>query len=230
MSGMMARPWTTVVFRNSTGRVPRSVAGAVGMAILTVAACTFGLTATTAWADDVGDIAFEVAAENLEGSGTVVVHFDEGAWDEATGTFTWVLDTPQSIYSEQGDYVATIIDAAVFARCNQPCAIETYLGVAAGMSNTTFVARSPLVTFPTLPEEGAGFRAVASVTLTDAAEGSAALLSPEGDGTGGVSGVLQRIFVGRHAHFTLDRAAARYKRRDNYGDSDRSIGRLSRIR
>ena len=165
---------------------PRTIAVA-GAFLAGVIACAGLLPVPTAMGEidnENGIVAFQVAAENLQGSGTVVVTFDEGAWEEETGTFSWVLPAPVDIYSDQGVYVATMIDGAVFARCTQPCEIEMYLGVAAGVTNTTFVAQSPLVEFATVPEAGAAMRSVVSVTLTDADEGSAAMLAPEGDGTG----------------------------------------------
>ena len=146
--------------------------------------CAFGLCGAAAFGDRDVEVAFELAATNLQGSGVVVVYFDEGSWDEETATFSWVLPAPIEILGDDNNYVATVIDAAIFARCSQPCEIEMYLGVAAGVSNTTFIARSPLVSFPTIPQQGAAARAVASVTLTDANEGTAALSAPEGDGTG----------------------------------------------
>lgn len=150
-----------------------------------VALAALALTSTWARAH-ISRTAFTICATNDAGSGSYVATIGDGVWDPNEQTFEWSLPGQVDLVDETTEqWVASLIDATVFARISPLGEIELNMGVISGESLTTFVVGSPLVSFSsTIPASFAQGRADASLTVTDGLGDGATLtgLGPLGSG------------------------------------------------
>lgn len=115
------------------------------------------------------------------GTGSWSVDQSEGSWDPTTGTFTWGLDGPITIYDDAtGTIELAYLTDADLLYIEDP-QVNLIFSVAAGGSATTFTVTSALLSFPAVsPATG---QASAGLTLTDT-DGNGASLTANGP-TGG---------------------------------------------
>jgi uncharacterized protein (TIGR03382 family) len=117
-----------------------------------------------------------VTATNQFGTGTMVIHLDDGV---LTGdTWTWTMNGPRTVRDSVGNAIATIRMMDCFLGGDPQANVR--FDVEAGNATTAFTISSGLVSFAPIPN--AVGRASASITLTDLNGDGATLTGQEPGG------------------------------------------------
>ena len=134
----------------------------------------------------ISSIIFHISVLSSTGSAEYQAWFEDGVWDPDDQTFSWALpEETDLIDSFNGQWLATLTDATVFARAAESGEIELNLGVISGPAPVDVIVDSPLVSLSeTIPSGYARGRASASITLTDGENDGAQIVGIPGDGTG----------------------------------------------
>lgn len=152
-----------------------------GFALRTTCLLTIVIATTSVAGADIMSPAFLVQATNETGTGTFEVSSDEMTYDPVAQTYSWAMTGSVDIVTETQDVVAVLTGGEIIYKEDPQIALG--FSVAAGLTDTTFLISSGLLSFPAiaLPEAVAS----AGLTLTDTSiDGSGATLTEMGPGTG----------------------------------------------
>lgn len=134
----------------------------------------------------ISDVVFQITASSDLGFAEYSAYFWDGVWDPEDLTFSWNLPSELELLDLQnGEWIATLTNAALFVRADRGGEIELSMGLISGLAVTDVSIGSPLVTLlKPIPAPQARGRASASITLTDGENNDAMIYGLTGDGRG----------------------------------------------
>lgn len=148
-----------------------------------VAGLVSGSAALSASAS-VTEVVLEVEASNAAGAARATFALTGGTWNSTTSTYTWTRTEPMPLVdSNSGAPIATLRSATVYLK--RASEINVNVSVEAGASTTSFLVRSPRVSFETIPTGTSRGKAYARFDLTDLNNDGAAFSGLGTPGTGG---------------------------------------------
>lgn len=130
---------------------------------------------------DITTPAFLVQASNETGTGTFEVSADELTYDPEDQTYSWTLTGSVDIVTDLGDVVAVLTGGEIVYKEDPQVALG--FSVVSGLSDTSFLIASGLLSFPPIPSPEAAASAGLTLTATDIG-GSGATLTGNGPGGG----------------------------------------------
>jgi hypothetical protein len=139
------------------------------------------LVVTSTAVADISNVVFRIEATNAAGSGSFEVTKDKLKFNPQTGTYTWNLPAPITLTGVGGP--VAVLDGADLTLKSDP-QVSLGFAVLSGMTTTTFIIESALLSFPPIPAGVAEGRASAALSVTDLDNNGATLQGLGAPGTG----------------------------------------------
>jgi hypothetical protein len=112
-----------------------------------------------------------IQASNASGSASLAINYADGVWDPVNQRYGWQLPSAVPLIAG-GNTIATVNSASLTINFLPSPSINLAFGVNAGLSDTTFLLDSAVVSFNTIPAASAAGAFLAGCTVGDSGAGN----------------------------------------------------------